>query len=283
MKDLAMYNSYWGLSRSPFDGDSDLRCFFAGEGQEESLLRLQYVIEQRQGAALLVGETGVGKSLLVKALAARLDASQYPFVNVHFPQMSPPELLAYLAVELGADPGALTPGEGGLDRVIREIERQVDYCARQERAPVLVIDEAHLIEHPAVFQALRVLLNVQPHGNAPLTLLFVGQPELAPQVARMTALADRIAARCLLQSFRAGETSLYVAHRLDAAGATRRLFSDEALTSIHELANGTPRRINRLCDLSLLLAFADEAVEVSREHVETAAEEFQTSPRRRAA
>ncbi|RPI85937.1 MAG: AAA family ATPase [Planctomycetaceae bacterium] len=278
-----MYINYWGLLRSPFDGESDLRSYYSGELQEEALLRLQYVIEQRKGAALLVGETGVGKSLLTRLLATRLEATQFPFVNVLFPQMAPHELLAYLAVELGADPRSVESSDVGMDRVIREIERQLDYCARQDRAPVLVIDEAHLIEHPSVFQTLRVLLNVQPQGVSPLTLLFVGQPELAPQIARVAPLHDRIAARCVLQSFDSLQTRAYVAHRLDIAGATRALFTEEALRGVHELSGGVPRRINRLCDLALLLGFADDSSQVTAAHLETAADEFQATPRRRAA
>jgi general secretion pathway protein A len=50
----------------------------------------------------------------------------------------------------------------------------------------------------------------------------------------------------------------YVQHRLQAAGAARPLFDERALAAIHRLSHGSPRRINRLCDLALLIGYAEE-------------------------
>ena len=62
--------------------------------------------------------------------------------------------------------------------------------------------------------------------------------------------------------------------RLEAAGATRPIFSPLAMRPLYELSGGIPRRINRLCDLALLVGFADESTEISAEQVEAVAEEL---------
>ncbi len=278
-----MHQAYWGLRGNPFDNDNDLRGYYAGEAQEEALLRLRYTIEQRKGAAVLLGDTGLGKTYLVRVLAAGLDSTQHRFITLRFPQLNAQELLAYLAVELGADPLSVETPRVGLDRTVREIERQVEYLARQDVAPVVVVDEAHLIDSVAVFHSLRLLLNIQPMGTSPLTLLFLGQPELAAQIARVAPLADRVATQSVLRPFTAEEVAGYVQRRLEGAGGERPLFTDDALKSLHVLSGGTPRRINRLCDLALLLGFADESAQVSATQIETAASEFQTTARARAA
>jgi MSHA biogenesis protein MshM len=224
----------------------------------------------------VVGGTGFGKTLLFDVLARELSASHGPFVSIVFPQMSAPELLAFLAVELGANPADVGDHSGGLDRTLREIARLIAEFGRQGRHPVLCIDEAHLIEDVQVFQALRLLLNLVPHGRHELSLLFAGQRELLSSVRRVVQLEERLAVKCTLRAFSAEETTDYVSHRLQAAGASRPIFDPEAMQPLFELSGGVPRRINRICDLSLLVGFADESTSVSAEQVEAVAEELTT-------
>ena len=44
----------------------------------------------------------------------------------------------------------------------------------------------------------------------------------------------------------------YIYFRLQKAGATKSLFSKEALEFIYQASEGIPRRINSICDLCLL-------------------------------
>ncbi len=53
------------------------------------------------------------------------------------------------------------------------------------------------------------------------------------------------------------ESSSYVLERLRIAGATRPIFEPAALVELHEAAEGSPRRLNRLADLALLVAYAE--------------------------
>jgi general secretion pathway protein A len=61
---------------------------------------------------------------------------------------------------------------------------------------------------------------------------------------------------------------------LQAAGAAREIFDEGALEAVHQLTLGVPRRINRLCDLALLIGFAEERSVLGREQVEAVAEEL---------
>ena len=66
----------------------------------------------------------------------------------------------------------------------------------------------------------------------------------------------------------------YVRHRLKVAGCPDAPFSDATMATIHDLSQGVPRRINELCDLALLIGFADERTSISDVEVEAAAEEL---------
>lgn len=266
-----MYERYWQLERNPFD-DSDLRGFFRSETHQATLLKLRYLIENGKGTGLLVGGTGFGKTYLTQALAAELGQSHGPFIHLVFPQLSPAELLAYLAAELGATEAG--PHEAaGLDRIVRDVDQRLRQLTEEGRHPVIIVDEAHLIEDVAVFQALRLLLNFQ-HQQCRFSLIFAGQHELLNTVRRLGQLDERVAVKCLLRALTRDETAGYVACRLEAAGAPRPIFEPEAMQPLHELSGGVPRRINRLCDLALLVGFADESRTISADQIEAVSEEL---------
>jgi type II secretory pathway predicted ATPase ExeA len=275
-----MYEGYWQLDRNPFDDDADLGGFFRSATHQATLLKLRYLVENGKGTGLLAGGTGIGKSYLIQVLCRQLAEPFGPFVHLVFPQLSAPELLAWLAVELGAQDEAggrdadRLDVRGRLDVTVRQIELRLRKFGEEGRHPVIVIDEAHLIEDLQVFQALRLLLNFPQQNGYRFSLIFVGQNELLNTVRRLGQLEERLAVKCLIRPLSAEETTSYVSCRLEAAGATRPIFSPKAMQPLYQLSGGIPRRINRLCDLALLVGFADESTEISAEQVEAVAEEL---------
>ena len=43
------------------------------------------------------------------------------------------------------------------------------------------------------------------------------------------------------------ETAGYIRHHLEQAGRTAKLFTDDAITQIHQAARGKPRTVNNIC------------------------------------
>jgi len=273
-----MYEAYWNLARRPFDGGGDLRAYYPGEAHQGTLLKLRYAVESRNGAALLTGNAGTGKTLVAKLLMDRLAAEFQPRIHLTFPQMSTPELMAYLAEELGAEgagsTGAANSGTPSLDRSVRSIERALTQNSAAGRHAVVVVDEAHLLDSTRTFEALRLLLNREHDGRPMLTLVLVGQPGLLPSLGRMPTLEQRMGVKCLLRSLTRDETHAYVQHRLQAAEGPTNLFLPEALDTVYAVARGVPREVNRLCDLALLLGFADEAKSIDAARIEAVAQEL---------
>jgi general secretion pathway protein A len=107
--------------------------------------------------------------------------------------------------------------------------------------------------------------------------VLLGQTGLLVAIERLPALEERIAVKCLLRRLTQTETLAYVQHRLQAAGAERPLFSDAALEAVHQHSLGVPRRINRLCDLALLVGFAEEATTIEAPQIDAISEELLTS------
>jgi general secretion pathway protein A len=250
-----MYLDYWQLDSKPFEPGGDARSLFKGAAHQAAIHKLRYAVENRRAAGLLAGVSGVGKTLLVETLRQQLGERCQPFVRVVFPQMTDRDLLVYLAEHFGAphaDPPRYT-----IEESLRRLEFVLAENLRQDRHAVIVIDEAHLLEDSGLLEPLRLLLNLGPVDQPPFTLLLVGQPTLMPMVARHGSLDDRLDIKVVLSPLSAEETADYINHRLTAAGATREIFSPEALAVAHQLTAGIPRRLNRLCDLALLVGYAN--------------------------
>ncbi len=92
----------------------------------------------------------------------------------------------------------------------------------------------------------------------------------------MPAFEERLGVKCLLRPFTVDETAAYVNFRLQAAGAKNLVFEPDAMPTLQELAHGLPRQINRLCDLALLVGFAEERKTIGAEQLEAVAEELVT-------
>jgi len=75
-------------------------------------------------------------------------------------------------------------------------------------------------------------------------------------------------------AFNESETAAYVEHRLRVAGSPRSIVDPDALPTLQELTNGIPRRINRLCDLALLVGYAEEQQMLDASHFESVCREL---------
>jgi general secretion pathway protein A len=267
-----MYESYWQLASKPFENTTDTRFYFPAETHQGALLKLRYAVENRRSAALLTGGSGLGKSLVIQTLLRGLNESFVPRVHVVFPQMPADQLLAYLAESLsGTQSSGATPP---IEQSVRTIERLLAQNVQQGRHAVVVIDEAQDLEESNTLETIRLLLNFEHDAVSAMTVLLAGQPALLPVLDRTPGLDERLAVKCLLRRMTVEETISYIEHRLQAAGAARPIFDATALEAVHHLSHGVPRRINRLCDLALLIGYAEERTQIQREQIESVAEEL---------
>ena len=72
----------------------------------------------------------------------------------------------------------------------------------------------------------------------------------------LAALDQRISVRYALAGMTAPETADYITHHAKIAGRADTLFSDDAVTLIHNASRGYPRAINNLAVNALTSAFA---------------------------
>lgn len=252
-----MYEAYWNLKERPFVNTPDPKFLYYSQEHEEALSRLIYAVQNNMGGCMLTGVFGCGKTLMNQTLIENLEKlGNYKVAFITNPFLSHIELLRMLAFDLGANNLPEKKTEILTDVLIQKLEQILYNNNDDGKRTVVIIDEAHIIEDKLIFEELRLLLNFQLKDRFLLTLILSGQPELKKSVENIKQLSQRIPVRYHLERFNFQDAKNYILHRLNVAGRTEPIFTEEAYKIIHERSGGIPRRINHICDMSLLVGFS---------------------------
>src|SRR5215472_9220501 len=65
---MAVYEAYYHCRREPFSLSPDPSFLYAAEPHREALAQLHYLVQQRKGFAVVTGEVGTGKTMLLRSL-----------------------------------------------------------------------------------------------------------------------------------------------------------------------------------------------------------------------
>lgn len=269
-----MYEEYWKLNCRPFHNTPDAKFFYHSVQHDEALMKLTYAVTENMGAALLTGAYGCGKTLLSRVLLQQIGKANISKSCLAQPAMTPLDLLRGIAREMTAATLPAEPAQLAADALREMIEKALIENRRDGKHTVLIIDEAHLLDHQVVLETLRLLLNFQSPDEFLLTLLLLGHLELAERVTGLKQLAQRIPITCILRPFDSADTAKYIQSRLAIAGRAAPLFQDDALNLIYRYTGGIPRRINTLCDVSLALGSAQKTARIDTNLVLEAIEKF---------
>jgi type II secretory pathway predicted ATPase ExeA len=257
-----MYEAYWELTEPPFDNSPNPKFFYLSPEHEEALVRLVYTVRHRKGCGMLTGEYGCGKTTLSRALIQRLEAERYEIGLLTNPRWDATDFLREALYQLGVE-----TAEKRKPELLHMLNDLFFRNFREGRDTVIIVDEAQLLEDEGVFEELRLLMNFQTDDRFLVTVLLIGSPELREKVRKLKHLDQRITIRYHLNTLDYAHTSAYVAHRLTMAGRTKPVFTEEAVKLIFDFTRGTPREINNLCDVALLVGYTKRAKEIGEKIV----------------
>ena len=243
----------FGFKENPFTITPDPRYLYLSRGHEESLAHLIYGTGPNGGFVLLTGEVGTGKTLLIRSLLAQ-KLTNVDIALVLNPRLSRREFLATICDELDVQ----YPGPPySLKQLSDALARHLLKIHGEGRHTVLVVDEAQNLS-PRVLEQVRLLTNLETTRHKLLRIILVGQPELLQilEQKELRQVDQRITARYHLTPLNRQETVHYIAYRLAVAGIREDLFTPTALRLVHHFSGGIPRRINTLCERTLLAIFS---------------------------
>jgi general secretion pathway protein A len=249
-----MYENFYGLRERPFDLTPNPRYLFLTPSHREALCTLRYAIEARKGLTVLIGEAGPGKTTLVRVALGAFASDRTTCVCLDNPTLTRSEFYELLALGFGLS----EPASTSKARFLVDLEQSSVRRRQEGGTSVLVVDEAQALPLE-LLEELRLLANLETDTDKLVSVILVGQPELAALVeqSRLRALKQRIVLRSELAPLGLRETAAYIHGRIRIAGGhSPDIFTREAVVLIHQVSGGIPRTISVVCDNALTTGFA---------------------------
>lgn len=244
-----MYEAFYEMKRTPFARDIPPGQLYESAAMADVLGRLSYVAD-RQLFAVVTADAGCGKSTLIRRFVSSLPKEEYIFLYLSDSKLTPRWFYKGMLDQLGIE-SRFYRGDAK-----RQLQKEVEIIRGvQGKKVVCILDEAHLLEKETI-EEFRFLLNYKFDSMSPMALVLSGQTELWDKLRlqRYAAVRQRIDINCVLPHLDRSETERYIISHLVYAGGRQEIFTDKALDEIYRESTGIPRRINRICDGSLMYA-----------------------------
>jgi len=260
--------AHYGFTRMPFGRALAPGMLHRHASHNEAVARISWCISERS-IGVVTGEVGAGKTVSVRTVLSGLDPSKHTVIYLPNPLIGVRGIHHHIVQALGGQPlvhhATLVP---------QTADALANEHAERGRVPVVVIDEAHLLDHLQL-ESLRMLTNHDMDSSSPFACLLVGQPTLRRRMkmGMLAALDQRIGLRYAMGPMTGEETGSYLRHHLALAGRSDTLFSDDATALIHQTSRGYPRAVNNLALQALVAAFAEDKTIVDESSARTAVTE----------
>ena len=248
-----MYCEFYGFSEKPFELAPDSNFLYVSPNHQEAISTLVSGIEERSGLVILVGEEGTGKTMLLLEAMDQLSGNTM-VLHIENGTVTCDYLLAMVLVELG-----LAKPEEDLSRT-EALNRFRDFDMRhltKVGTVVFVIEEAQNLD-TEVMSVLRFLSDLEVNDQKPIQVVLSGRPDLEPRLNEpvFREFANDINLKLHINPLEEEETYKYISHRLTIANYSGPdLFDGKALRLIWQYSGGVPRKINIICDKTLLIGY----------------------------
>ncbi len=264
-----MYTSFYNLTKKPFQISSDPEFMWFGEKHKEALATLKYGILDNKGFLLLTGDVGTGKTTLINALLKSLD-DDIICTSVPDPGLEKMDFFNFISAAFGIEGEFATKG-----KFLTHFRNFLTRTNEEGKKVLLIIDEAQLLTQE-MLEEIRLLSNIEKMDAKLINIFFVGQNEFNEILNREQnrAVRQRLTLNYNIDPLTPDETAEYISHRLKVAGATRAIFDTSATQEVFMYSGGFPRRINVICDHSLLSGYVQEKQVISASMVAECAKEL---------
>ena len=244
-----MYESFFGLSKKPFQITTDPSFLWMGKKHREALSTLKYGVMDNKGFLLLTGDVGTGKTTLINRLVEDIQGKAYT-AKIPDPGLSKYDFYRMVSRYFGLPIEVRTKSD-----FLEPFSRFLNDAHEERKSVLLLIDEAQRLKHD-LMEEIRLLSNLERQDAKLLNIFFVGQNEFNSILLQPEnrALMRRITITYNIDPLNQDETCEYIRHRLKTAGAGHEIFSSAAMEEVYAFSSGFPRQINIICDLAMFFS-----------------------------
>ena len=240
--------------------------YFPSALHEEALARLAYLAERGEACGLLLGPGGCGKSLVLSRFAQHERQRGTAVAAVSSLGASARELLSAIAADWRID--VRTSDE--LPQLWQKTTDQLRVLTLEQIPALLLVDD--LDQALADGAALIDRLQAFAEGSGTSLVLIA-----ACKAGSLELLSPRLLTRAQLRvelDFWTLEESSGFLNQWLAQRADQQEFERQAMEVLYDLAEGVPRRVRQLAELTLIAGAGSKGRHLSEEVVEAAYEEL---------
>ena len=252
---LALY----GLKWNPFAAEVPLEALLTTPKVEAFCWRIEQSLVREGGFALITGDAGTGKSVVLRLLAERLGRVRDLTVGA---LTHPQSQVADFYRELGDLFGVALKPHNRWNGFKALRERWLAHLDSTLLRPVLLIDEAQEMP-PLVLSELRLLTSAHFDSRALLSVVLAGDHRLAELLRRdeLRPLGSRIRTRLTLEYASREELRAGLEHLLETAGHAT-LMTAELKSTLCEHALGNYRVLTTMAAELLAVAAQRELAQL---------------------
>jgi type II secretory pathway predicted ATPase ExeA len=241
---------HFAFTQMPFGRDLTPAMLHRHAAHAQAAARITWAITEK-ALGVITGEVGTGKTVAARAALAGLDHTRHTVIYIGNPAVGVRGIHHHIVTSLGG-----RPAHGTAALTAQAYDVLAGEAAERGRTPVLIIDEAHLLDHEQL-ESVRMLTNHDMDSRTPFATVLLGQPTLKRMIKLgvLAALDQRIAVRYHMSGMTADETGGYIRHHLQLAGRDGDPFSEDAITQIHDASRGQPRMVNNICVAALIATY----------------------------
>ena len=270
-----MYQEIFDFSGRPFTMAPFVKHFFHDGPVKQALDQINESISRDAGPAIVVGQHGTGKSLLLTLLS---EQHQQTFKVISLscgPMSERRDLLQAILFELKQPYHNLSEGELRLSLI--DFIKPVENCPN---GVLLLVDDAQSLSSDLVDE-LRLITNFVRDGVPRVRLVICGTGRLEEVLTepKLEPFNQRISSRCFLGNLTREQTQAYIHEHVARVGGDAATMFDQATTdAIHEATCGCPRFINQLAEQCMSYAAIHGSMVVEANMVEPAWAQVQGLP-----
>ena len=242
------YLAYYGLKEAPYSTNPDERYLYLTDNHQEAISMIGHIIENKEGAGLIIGEQGTGKTTIMRRIASLMnDTEGFHVAIVETAEHSP--TLFQLVKEILESFGEDCIGRDTQTRIDQLKQFLLDTYKDGDVA-VLLIDEAQ--QMPAkLLESLRGFLNFEdPRGGKLLQIILFAMPRVNRKLNFAPSFRNRLI-KTYLEKMTREDMENALLWRFEQAGGSNFPFEKEVLDIIYALSIGNPRTVCGIAQLAL--------------------------------
>ncbi|MFQ5629243.1 MAG: ExeA family protein [bacterium] len=235
---------------------------YLDQTREDALEKLHAFLRYR-GFAVVTGDTGCGKSMLLNHLCKTLHPNSSKIIYIPFSFFNERDMLRAICHGLEIEASYQK------ETMIHDIQNRIQEIRRLN--PVLLLDEIQSISQQTL-ETVRLLCNFQFDSHNHFSLIMSGADSFLETLRRRInePLRQRITLFINLKALSRNNTQDYIGHHIKSAGAQHEIIAPEAMNQIHDGASGIPRLINTITLSAIQYASSEQNPTVELKHVHQA-------------